>query len=174
MRKKQGLARISSVEIPEALTDFNESANVIRARLVFTFGSDEPISGDDITANLVARTGNQTYSVIIDITDMGANEAVALNAAKKAFEGKTATFTVFTWDVAELNNDGETVVNNGSREYSALSDPYVGTAATEESSHTRMISRLVRDIENGNLEFGTIEQQTVQRRPNSNDIHRMR
>ena len=105
---------------------------------------------------------------------MGANETAALNAAKKAFEGKQATFTVFTWDVAELNDNGETVVNNGSREYSALSDPYVGTAATEDSSRTRMVSRLARDIENGNLEFGTIAQQTVQRRPNSNDIHRMR
>lgn len=156
MRKKQGLAQVSSVEIPEALSEFNSANNVTRARLVFTFGSDEPMGGDDITANLVARTGNQTYSVIIDITDMGANETAALNAAKKAFEGKTATFTVFTWDVAELNNDGETVVNNGSREYSALSDPYVGSSATEESSKTRMVSRFNRDIENGTLEYGSL------------------
>ena len=87
MRKKQGLARVSSVEIPEALAD---------------------------------------------------------------------TFTVFTWDVSELNENGEIVVNNGSREYSSLSDPYVGTAATEDSSRTRMVSRLARDIEDGNLEFGSL------------------
>ena len=174
MRVKQGLAGISTVEIPEALAEFNSANNVTRARLVFTFGSDEHIGGDDITANLVARTGNQTYSVIIDITDMGQNETAALKAAKAAFEGKTATFTVFTWDVAELNDDGETVVNNGSREYSALSDPYVGTAATEESSRTRMVSRLARDIESGNLEFGSLVSEPVQSGRNLRNSNRMR
>lgn len=172
MRKKQGLARVSSIEIPEALADFNESANVVRARLVFTFGSDEPVGGNDITANLVSRTGNQTYSVIIDITDMGQNAATALKAAKAAFEGKQATFTVFTWDVAELNDDGETVVNNGSREYSALSDPYVGTSATEESSKARMLSRLARDIENGNLEFGSLVSEPAAYDGNIRNSHR--
>lgn len=172
MRKKQGLARVSSVEIPEALADFNDANNVTRARLVFTFGSDEPVGGNDITANLVARTGNQTYSVIIDITDMGQNETAALKTAKAAFEGKTATFTVFTWDVSELNENGETVVNNGSREYSALSDPYVGTAATEESSLTRMVSRLARDIENGNLEFGSLTSEPNSRGGNLRNSNR--
>ena len=156
MKKKQGKALVSSIEIPEALADFNESNNVTRARLVFTFNSNVDDTGDDITAMLAARSGNQTYSVIIDITDMGVNDTECLKAAKAAFEGKQATFTVFNWDVSELNDNGETVVNNGSREYSSLSDPYIGENVDEESSLTRMRRRLINDIENGNLEFGTI------------------
>ena len=105
---------------------------------------------------LAARSGNQTYSVIIDITDMGENEKACLKAAKAAFEGKQAMFTVFNWDVSELNDDGEIVVNNGSREYNSLSDPYIGVNTDEESSLTRMRRRLNSDIENGNLEYGTI------------------
>lgn len=156
MKKKQGKALVSSIEIPEALQDFNESNNVTRARLVFTFNSNVDDSSDDITAMLAARSGNQTYSVIIDITDMGANGAECLKAAKAAFEGKQATFTVFNWDVSELNDNGETIVNNGSREYSSLSDPYIGENVDEESSLTRMRRRLNNDIENGNLEYGAI------------------
>lgn len=144
------------VEIPESLSDFNESNNVIRARLVFSFSSPTTDNEDDITSVLAARSGNQTYSVIIDITDMGDNEKACLKAAKAAFEGKQAMFTVFNWDVSELNNDGETVVNNGSREYSSLSDPYIGVNTDEESSRTRMVNRLARDIESGTLEFGCI------------------
>lgn len=144
------------IEIPEALADFNESNNVTRARLVFTFNSNIDDTGDDITAILAERSGNQSYSVIIDITDMGANDNECLKAAKAAFEGKQATFTVFNWDVSELNDNGETVVNNGSREYSSLSDPYIGENVDKESSLTRMRRRLNNDIENGNLEFGAI------------------
>lgn len=156
MKKKQGKAAVTLVEIPAALADFNEENNVTRARLVFSFASPSISDEDDITSALAARSGNQTYSVIIDITDMGDNEKACLKAAKAAFEGKQATFTVFNWDVSELNDDGETVVNNGSREYSSLSDPYIGENADEESSLTRMRRRLNSDIESGNLEFGAI------------------
>ena len=173
MKKKQGKALVSSIEISEALQDFNESNNVTRARLVFTFNSNVDDSGDDITAMLAARSGNQTYSVIIDITDMGANGAECLKAAKAAFEGKTATFTVFNWDISELNGNGETVVNNGSREYSSLSDPYIGENVDEESSFTRMCRRLNNDIENGNLEYGTIAT-AVPQAQNNGSFRRMR
>lgn len=175
MKKKQGKALVSSIEIPEALADFNESNNVTRARLVFTFNSTVESDGDDITSMLAARSGNQTYSVIIDITDMGNNSVECLKNAKATFEGKQATFTVFNWDVSELNDNGETVVNNGSREYSSLSDPYIGDNTDEESSLTRMRSRLNSDVENGNLEFGTISQvATNQQRPTEQNFRRMR
>lgn len=175
MKKKQGKALVSSIEIPEALADFNESNNVTRARLIFTFNSNVDSDGDDITSMLAARSGNQTYSVIIDITDMGNNGAECLKNAKATFEGKQATFTVFNWDVSELNDNGETVVNNGSREYSSLSDPYIGDSVDEESSLTRMRRRLNSDIENGNLEFGTISQvATDQQRPTGQNFRRMR
>lgn len=156
MKKKQGKALVTAVEIPDALADYNEANGVVRARIVFTFNSPVESDEDDITAMLASRSGNQTYSVIIDITDMGANESAALKVAKAAIEGKQATFTVFSWDISELNTDGETSVNNGEREYSSLSDPYIGTNVDEESSRTRMVNRLARDIESGALEFGSI------------------
>lgn len=156
MKKKQGKALVTAVEISDALAEYNEANNVVRARIVFNFNSPVDSDENDITSMLSARSGNQTYSVIIDITDMGANESAALKAAKAAIEGKQATFTVFSWDISELNDDGETSVNNGSREYSSLSDPYIGDNADEESSRTRMVNRLARDIESGALEFGSI------------------
>lgn len=167
MKKKQGKATVTMVEIPEALSDFNELNNVTRARLIFSFSSPTMDDEDDITRVLAARSGNQTYSVIIDVTDMGENENACLKAAKAAFEGKQATFTVFNWDVSELNDNGETVVNNGSREYSSLSDPYIGVNIDEESSRTRMINRLARDIESGTLEFGSISHEEKPQRGNN-------
>ena len=172
MKKKQGKAMVTLVEIPEALAEFNESNNVTRARLVFSFSFPTMDDEDDITSVLAARSGNQTYSVIIDITDMGESEKACLKAAKTAFEGKQATFTVFNWDVSELNNDGETVVNNGSREYSSLSDPYIGVNVDEESSLTRMRRRLSSDIESGDLEYGIIMHE--EKPKNGNSSRRMR
>lgn len=169
MKKKQGKATVTLVEIPEALANFNESNNVTRARLVFSFSSPTMDDEDDITSVLAARSGNQTYSVIIDITDMGESENACLKAAKAAFEGKQATFTVFNWDVSELNDDGETVVNNGSREYSSLSDPYIGANTDEESSLSRMRRRLNNDIETGNLEYGSI---VHDKKPKNGDFSR--
>ena len=167
MKKKQGKALVTAVEIPNALADYNGANNVVRARIVFTFNSPIESDEDDITSMLAARSGNQTYSVIIDITDMGANESAALKAAKAAIEGKQATFTVFSWDISELNDDGETSVNNGEREYSSLSDPHIGSNVDEESSRTRMVNRLSRDIESGALEFGSISHEEKPQRGNS-------
>ena len=167
MKKKQGKALVTSVEIPEALASYNEENGVVRARIVFTFNSPIESGEDDITTMLAARSGNQTYSVIIDITDMGANESAALKAAKAAIEGKRATFTVFSWDISEINNDGEISVNNGEREYSSLSDPYIGSNIDEGSSRTRMVNRLARDIESGALEFGSISHEKKPQRGNS-------
>lgn len=167
MKKKQGKALVTTVEIPDALADYNEANDVVRARIVFTFNSPTKSSEDDITSMLAARSGNQTYSVIIDITDMGADASAALKAAKAAIEGRQATFTVFNWDISELNNDGETSVNNGEREYSSLSDPYIGANTDEESSRTRMVNRLARDIASGALEFGSVLHEKSPQRDNS-------
>lgn len=167
MKKKQGKALVTAVEIPDALADYNEANDVVRARIIFTFNSPVESDEDDITSMLAARSGNQTYSVIIDITDMGANSSAALKAAKAAIEGKKATFTVFSWGISELNSDGETVVNNGEREYSSLSDPYIGSNVDEESSRTRMVNRLIRDIASGTLEFGSISREEKPQRNNS-------
>lgn len=167
MKKKQGKALVTAVEIPDALADYNEENDVVRARIVFTFNSPVESDEDDITSMLAARSGNQTYSVIIDITDMGANESAALKAAKAAIEGKQATFTVFSWDISELNDGGETSVNNGEREYSSLSDPYIGSNIDEGSSRTRMVNRLARDVDSGALKFGSISHKEKLQRNNS-------
>lgn len=172
MKKKQGKALVTAVEIPDALAEYNEANDVVRARIIFTFNSPVESGEDDITSMLAARSGNQTYSVIIDITDMGANESAALKAAKAAIEGKQATFTVFSWDISELNDEGEISVNNGEREYSSLTDPYVGANSDEESSRARMVNRLARDIESGVLEYGSITHEGKPQR--GNNSRRMR
>lgn len=150
MNKKQGNGIIKALEIPDALKAYNDENNVIRARLVFSFGVDSG-NTDDITAQLLGRIGNNVYSIIIDISDIGLQKAVA------AFVGKTALFTVHSFTIAELTGNKYTIVNNGEREYSSLSSPHVGEA-DERADFESLVKRLKKDISEGKLFLGELPQ----------------
>lgn len=150
MQIKKGQATIKALEIPDALQEYNVTNNVTRARLLFSFGV-ENADLDDITAQLLGRVGNNSFSVIIDITDLGLQKATAL------FVGKQALFTVFSFTIAELTDNKFAVVNNGEREYSSLSSPHVGEA-DEKASFESLVKRLKKDLQDGKLFLGELPQ----------------
>ena len=159
MQKKQGQANIIGLEIPNALQEYNNTNNVVRARLIFSFVGTNSTNENDLTAMLLSRTGNNTYSVIIDITDIG------LQKAQQLFVGKVAIFTVFSFSVLELTENNFTVVNNGEREYSSLSSPHIGEMTDPETAFSALRGRLSKDLESGRLFLGSLPQQTPTQQP---------
>lgn len=152
MQKKQGTGKITSLEIPDLLAEYNEANNVTRARLVFSFVGTSSNNADDLTAQLLNRVGNNTYSLIIDISDLGLQKAVEL------FVGKTATFTVFSFTIEELTGGKYKIVNNGEREYSSLTSPHIGEDDNDTTASENLVKRLKRDISEGRLFLGELPQ----------------
>ena len=161
MQIKKGKGIVKALEIPDALASYNNENKVTRARLIFSFVGAEGISDtDDLTTQLLNRTGNNVFSVIIDITDIG------LQAAQVAFVGKNAHFTVISFSILELTENNHTVVNNGEREYSSLSSPHIGEVTDTESVYNTLRNRLIKDVENGRLFLGKLpQQQLTQQQP---------
>lgn len=163
MQIKKGNGTIKALEIPDSLQRYNVANNVTRARLLFSFGVENTDS-DDITAQLLGRIGNNSFSVIIDITDLG------LQKAQRIFVGKQAVFTVFSFTIAELTGNKYNIVNNGEREYSGLSSPHVGEA-DEKSCFENLVKRLKKDLQDGKLMLGGLpqsnmpQQQRMQQQP---------
>lgn len=153
MQKKQGLGIVVALEISNALQQYNAENNVTRARLVFSFVGGSATNESDITSQLLGRVGNNTYSVIIDVSDLG------LAKAKTAFIGKTATFTVYSFSVLELTENNYTIVNNGEREYSSLSSPHIGEMADDNVAFNTLRNRLSKDLESGRLFLGELPKQ---------------
>ena len=147
MQKRQGTGNINALEIPDALAQYNNENNVVRARLLFSFVGTTSTDENDITAQLLGRIGNNTYSVIIDISDIGIQKAVAL------FVGKQAQFTVYTFTIDELTGGKWKVVNNGEREYSSLSSPHIGDF-DDKVALDSLTKRLIKDVESGKLLLG--------------------
>lgn len=156
MQKKQGLGSIVALEIPNTLQQYNTENGVTRARLVFSFVGGNAANENDITSQLLGRVGNNTYSVIIDVSDLGLAKAQAM------FVGKTATFTVYSFSILELTENNYTMVNNGEREYSSLSSPHIGEMLDTETAFNQIRSRLSKDLESGRLFLGKLPQQPMQ------------
>ena len=153
MQIKKGTGNITALEIPDALAAYNNENGVTRARLLFSFIGSNSTDADDLTSALLSRVGNNSYSLIIDISDLGLAKAVAL------FVGKTAQFTVFSFSIEELTGGKYTLVNNGEREYSSLSSPHVGEA-DEKASFESLVKRLKKDISEGKLFLGELQSNT--------------
>nr|DAM86522.1 MAG TPA: hypothetical protein [Caudoviricetes sp.] len=158
MQKKQGMGNITSLEIPELLAEYNTANNVTRARLVFSFVGTNNTDENDITSQLLSRVGNNSYSLIIDISDLGIQKATAL------FVGKQATFTVFSFTISELTGDKYAIVHNGEREYSSLSSPHIGENNDEKSCFESLVKRLKKDVLDGKLFLGELQSNTPPQR----------
>lgn len=152
MQKKQGSGNITALEIPTLLAEYNTTNNVTRARLVFSFVGTSSNDENDLTAQLLSRVGNNSYSLIIDISDLGLQKATAL------FVGKQATFTVFSFSISELTDGKYLLVNNGEREYSSLSSPHIGENNDDKTAFENLVKRLKKDILDGKLFLGKMPQ----------------
>lgn len=165
MRKIQQLGTVISVEIPEALADWNEENESERARLNFAYASDATSlsDGEDEAARLLLAqcTTGSRYSVMVDLHPLTGKTTEEKRAfLEEQLKDKKVTFTTFVADVAELlegtNFDGETLVNNGARDYRTLSDSFLGKNDDEKAAFDRLRGRIIRDLEDDVLFAGSI------------------
>lgn len=178
MRKIQELGSVLSVEIPEALEDWNTENESERARLNFAYASNanDLSDGEDEAARLLLaqHTNGQRYSIMVDLASVEGKTTEEKRAwFESQLKGKKVTFTTFIGDVAELltgtNYDGETIVNNGTRDYRTLSDSFLGKNDDEKGALDRLRARLVQQLKDGTLDVGSVtDAQNAQNQSHNN------
>ncbi len=176
MRKIQELGSVLSVEIPEALQDWNEENESERARLNFAYASNasDLSDGEDEAARLLLaqHTNGQRYSIMVDLSACDGENTESKRAwFESQLKGKKVTFTTFVADIAELlagtDHDGETLVNNGVRDYRTLSDSFLGKNDDEKTAFDRLRARLIQQIDDEVLNVGSVtDAKTNQKRGN--------
>lgn len=165
MRKICELASVLSVEIPDALAEWNEENDSERARLNFAYASNasDLSEGEDEAARLLLaqHTNGQRYSVMVDLSSVEGKDTEEKRVwFENQLKGKKVTFTTFIADISELfdgtDNEGETIVNNGTRDYRTLSDSFLGKNEDEKGALDRLRARLLQQIDDEMLFVGSI------------------
>ena len=166
MRKIQGLALIKSVEITDGLATYNEENNTLRARLVFAYESENSEDDDDVMLLLTTLTSSNQYSLIVNLDNLpnvgDLTDEQVIQQARDLLVGKKTTFTTYIFQIAELNESGETHVHNSNgRVYSSFSNSYLGKMDDSETAKNSILGRLNNGLNNGEYEYGQeIAQQT--------------
>ena len=169
MRKIQNLALIKSVEITDGLSAYNNENDTLRARLVFAYESGDENGDDDVLMLLTTLTSSNQYSLIINLDNLpdtdGKTDEQIVSQAKELLVGKKTTFTTYVFQIAELNESGETHVHNSNgRVYSSFSNSYLGKMDDVESAKNSILTRLNNGLNNGEYEFGQeLAQQATQK-----------
>ena len=168
MKKIQDLALIKSIEITDGLGAYNEENNTLRARLLFAYDSSEDSGNDDVLLLLTTLTSSNQYSLIVNLDNLpdtsGLNDEQVLEKARQLLVGKKTTFTTYVFQIAELNEEGNTHVHNSNgRVYSSFSNSYLGKMDDSESAKNSILTRLNNGLNNGEYEYGQeVAQQTQQ------------
>lgn len=155
MNKKQELAKILSISVPDALKASNEALQLRRARLTFRYNCDGD-ADDSIQSYLQALdTRNNEGSLLIELGDK------KLKDVQEKLVGQSAIFTTYTVTISELfkgtDYEGETAVNNGERTYTSFSNSYIGKNDDADDVLQRMKDRLIRDINDKNVNVGELK-----------------
>ena len=158
MRKIQNIALIKSVEITDGLDAYNKENDTLRARLVFAYDSEDS-GDDDVLVLLATLTSSNQYSLIVNLDNLpdvaGLNDEQMVERAKELLVGKKTTFTTYIFQIAELNESGNTHVHNSSgRVYSSFSNSYLGKMDDSETAKNSILTRLNNGLNNGEYEFG--------------------
>ena len=166
MRKIQNIALIKSVEITDGLSAYNADNDTLRARLVFAYDSEDK-GDDDVLMLLTTLTSSNQYSLIINLDNLpnvdGLTDDQIVERAKELLVGKKTTFTTYVFQIAELNESGESYVHNSNgRVYSSFSNSYLGKMDDEETAKNSILTRLNNGLSNGEYEFG---QEIVEQKP---------
>ena len=159
MRKIQNLALIKSIEITDGLDAYNKENDTLRARLLFAYDSGDESGDDDVLSLLTTLTSSNQYSLIINLDNLpdidGKTDEQVVAKAKDLLVGKKTTFTTYVFQIAELNESGETHVHNSSgRVYSSFSNSYLGKMDDEDSAKNSILTRLNNGLSNGEYEYG--------------------
>ena len=158
MRKIQDLAIIKSVEVTDGLAMYNKENDTLRARLLFAYESEDS-GDDDVLMLLTTLTSSNQYSIVINLDNLpnigGLNDEQVIQQAKDLLVGKKTIFTTYVFQIAELNESGETHVHNSSgRVYSSFSNSYLGKYDDSETAKNSILTRLNNGLANGEYELG--------------------
>ena len=159
MRKIQDVALIKAVEITDGLEAYNKENDTLRARLLFAYDSSVDNGDDDVLALLTTLTSSNQYSLIINLENLpgiyGLTDEQVLEKARQLLVGKKTVFTTYVFQIAELNESGESYVHNmNGRVYSSFSNSYLGKMDDSETAKNSILGRLNNGLSNGEYEFG--------------------
>ena len=155
MNKKQALAKITGISVPDALKESNEALQLRRARLTFRYNCDD--EADDSIQSYLQKldTRSNEGSLLIELGEK------KLNEVQEKLVGQNAIFTTYTITISELfkgtDYEGETAVNNGERTYTSFSNSYIGKNDDADDVLQRMRDRLMRDINAKNYSIGELK-----------------
>lgn len=155
MNKKQALAKILSISVPDALKASNEALELRRARLTFRYNCDG--DADDSIQSYLQKldTRNNEGSLLIELGEK------KLTEVQEKLVGQSAIFTTYTATLSELfkgtDYEGETAVNNGERTYTSFSNSYIGKNDDADDVMQRMKDRLMRDLNDKNFSVGELK-----------------
>ena len=153
---KKGLATLTGLS-SESLNSFNEENGTKRVKLTFSYvntPSEDATSLDSLLQNCSTEGGN--YSIIIELSGLGETELQKLKDA--VLNHEQANFSTVICSVSQITNGEFTVVNNGKRDYSTLSNSYLGLRDEQflEGSAEALRSRLLRQVEDDVMNFGSV------------------
>lgn len=155
MNKKQAIAKITGISVPDALKESNEALQLKRARLTFRYNCDD--EADDSIQSYLQRldTRNNEGSLLIELGDK------KLKDVQEKLVGQNAIFTTYTITISELfkgtDYEGETAVNNGERSYTSFSNSYIGKNDDADDVLQRMKDRLIRDLNAKTYSIGELK-----------------
>lgn len=155
MNKKQALAKITGISVPDALKESNEALQLKRARLTFRYNCDD--EADDSIQSYLQKldTRSNEGSLLIELGDK------KLSEVQEKLVGQSAIFTTYTITISELfkgtDYEGETAVNNGERTYTSFSNSYIGKNDDADDVLQRMRDRLMRDLNNKDYQVGELK-----------------
>lgn len=155
MNKKQAIAKITSISVPEALKASNEALQLKRARLTFRYNCDD--EADDSIQSYLQKldTRSNEGSLLIELGNK------KLSEVQEKLVGQNAIFTTYTVTISELfkgtEYEGETAVNNGERTYTSFSNSYIGKNDDAEDVLQRMRDRTMRDLNDKTYSIGALQ-----------------
>ena len=133
------------------MADYNKENNTQRAVLSFIFCVDDDGAEDDVAAFLVPLV-QRPKTIIIDLAGIeGRNYNDKLRTAQDKLQGKTTTFTTYTAQIAELNDEGKITAVGEKRNYTNYSRSYVGRHNDPEAVLSILKRQLFEDVENGDI-----------------------
>ena len=153
---KKGLATLVGLD-NSSLKEFNEQNGTNRAKLTFSYvgkKSEDETGIDDLLQS--CSTEGNVYSVIIELSGL---DKTGLQKLKDAVsEHAQANFSTVICSISQITNEEFAVINNGKRDYSTLSNSYLGLRDEDflKESAEALKRRVYRQVENNDLAFGSV------------------
>lgn len=163
---KSGRAKVTKLEIPEALAKFNADNHTLRVRIVAVWATEgSEANPNDCSAILRNVIGNNEFSQIANLDGYeGETAQDKVTKFKEAVVGKYFTATKYSVTIANLAKDlGENYatldrVNDPirKRNYTSLSDCTLDNPSDDDKAvmYERLVNRLQKRLADGRLKAG--------------------